>query len=868
MSFLFLSQQRIRSRFSCPRQQNRSDACLRALHAGMSSLALTILCVSALELKAQPPEQNEQQTQSQENTEQLPTLAEMNRPPSYDDLIKAEPFDWIVLKRDSLVINALPLQPRPDTLKRRQAERDELDNKRRRTRDENLRLKELRRLVVQISGDPTDYVLKPDDVREIISYEQLMLERADLLIEEGNTVDAYNLVDRVEQLVPDWEQTKLRLHSLLFRESEIRRSEGKPFAALALLRQLHQLEPNYPQVSKIVGEINREFIDQAIGRGDYAEARWHIQRLVDEFPDHPVALQGIKAIELVALEQLELATQLWEQQKPREATRTARAADRIWRMRGDRRVQLQRIIARHQTVRVAVESFDTQSVFPVPLSATRRHRELVELSLFEPEKFNEITYYRSAFIEDWEPRDLGRSVTFQLRSSKAYWQSQPLLTASQLADSLVPRLDPSSPEYDPRLDSFIAGYSVKSPSRIEIRFSRVPLNLAALFRIPVKEAVSDNDQQEGAGSGRFVLKDSSESERSYVRRLPEPDNLNSIQYHIAEIIERKYNSRHRIIQAFKRGEVDVIASVKPWEVADIEDSDIGFVKQLAAPVSHVIVFNPDSVVARSTQLRRALSFAIPRQYILSKVILGGSDAKLGRVSSSPWPSSSYASDPLIESPPFDLRLAFALKFAAEEQLRIPAKQQLVREAKQATLDAGERWEEPIWRKENAELLAAAGSDIKLPKLKILCESDEVMREAAEQMIRYWSRIGFEVDLLPRDVTAEELESWDFLYRRSHIEEPLLDLWPVLLTDETLDVRLLGSYPDWMRQDLTLLDYAGSFRIARDRLFRMQRNMAAQAFLIPLWEVNQYVARRKIVTGFPKEHMASVYHNATRWVVKP
>ncbi len=816
---------------------------------------------------AQPEEEN---APPDEETEQLPRLNEMSRPPSYKELMDAEPYDWIVLKEESYVIVCDALDPRPDTLTRRLEERKQLAGKRQRTREESARLEELRKLVIRLPGDPADYVLKPESVQEIIGYELLMLERADLLISEGDTTRAFDLVQRVEQLLPGWEQAVPRFRALLVKEAEARRSEGKPYAALALLNEIYDVAPEFPGVSDAIGAIYRQLIDPAIEQADFPRARWHIERMLERYRSHPVVAESRAKIRQIAERKLQDAVGLAEQGKLREATRLARLADRIWPLKGSLRTQLERIGTQYQTVRVAVESLDNSVPFPVLLSPMRRHRELVELPLFEPEKFNEITYYQSAFIEDWDPQDLGRAVTFKLRTSKPYWQPQPLLTASQVADSLAARLDPSSSDYDPRLDSFVAGYSVRSPARIEIRFSRVPLNLAALFRIPVTVQTSGDDPVADSNSqvGRFVFDNAEDNERRYVRRVPEPADLNLLQYHIAEIAEVKFDSRPEVVQAFNRGEVDVIASVRPWEVTPIRSSELGFVQKLAAPASHVIVFNPESSSVRNAQLRRALSLAVPREKILQEIILRDPTMQFGRVSGSSWPLSSYATNPLLELPATDLRLAFALRFAAEEKLRIPLRQQVISEARKSVLESGEEWDEPTWRRENAELLAETGSDTNLPKLRLLCEPDETMQKAAVQMVRFWDRIGIDVELLPPDATADEQESWDLMYRRSMMEEPLLDLWSVLLTDDTLDIGLLSNFPDWMRQDLTLLDYAGSFRTARDRLFRMQRNVAAQAFLIPLWEVDQFVAFRKNVSGYRDDRPVSVYDNASQWVVKP
>jgi len=821
-------------------------------------IALTLLSVA----NAQP--------EPEEETEQPPRLSELSRPPSYEELMAAEPFDWVVLKEESFVIVCDALEPRPDTLARRMEERKQLVGKRQRTRNDNARLEELRKLVVRLPDDPADYVLKPESVQEIIGYELLMLERADLLIDEGDTSRAFDLVQRVEQLLPGWDQTVPRFRTLLVKEAEARWNEGKPYAALALLNEVYDAEPDFPGISEKIGTVYRQLIDPAIEQSDFENARWHIERMTDRYGSHQVINESRAKIRQISESRLQEAVDLAEQGKLREATHLARRADRIWPLKGALRKQLDRIGTRYQTVRVAVESLENDAPFPVPLPAFQRHRELVELELFEPEKFNEITYYKSAFIEDWDPQDLGRAVTFKLRTSKPYWQSQPLLTASQIADSLAVRLDPSGPDYDPRLASFVAGYSVRSPSRIEIRFSRVPLNLAALFRIPITGQSSEDDPVTESNSriGRFLPKEADDRQRSYVRRVAEPNDLSLLQYHIAEIVEVRFDSRQEIVHAFNRGEVDVIASVRPWEVTPIRSSELGFVQKLAAPASHVIVFNPESSAIRNPQLRRALSLAVPREKILQDIILRDPAMQFGRISGSSWPLSSYATNPLLELPATDLRLAFALRFAAQEQLRIPARQKLVSEARKATLDAGEEWDEPSWRRDNAELLAETGADITLPKLRLLCEPDEGMQKAARQMIRFWDRVGIEVELIPSEQAADHLESWDLMYRRSMMEEPLLDLWSVLLTDETLDVGLLSSYPDWMRQDLTLLDYAGSFRIARDRLFRMQRNVAAQAFLIPLWEVDQFVAFRKNVSGYRADRPVSVYDSASQWVVKP
>ena len=280
----------------------------------------------------------------------------------------------------------------------------------------------------------------------------------------------------------------------------------------------------------------------------------------------------------------------------------------------------------------------------------------------------------------------------------------------------------------------------------------------------------------------------------------------------------------------------------------------------------MITFNPASEPVRNAQLRRAISLGIDRAGLLRRSILRDDNLKYGRLTAAPWRNGSYARNPLVAPPETNLRLAFALRFAAEEQLRIPEKRRMIDEARQAAIDSETEWDEMDWRIEHRDQLNEATAGIRLPVLRMICESDEQMQEVAQQMILLWKKLGINVEL----TTSESLDNpddWDMMYRRVSMEEPLFDLWPVLLTDHSLDVSLLQGFPDWMRQELTQLDYAGSARQAQNQLYRIQRNITAQAFLIPLWEVDQFTAFRNNVAGYP-EHPISTYDNVERWTVKP
>jgi ABC-type transport system substrate-binding protein len=431
------------------------------------------------------------------------------------------------------------------------------------------------------------------------------------------------------------------------------------------------------------------------------------------------------------------------------------------------------------------------------------------------------------------------------------------------------KLSPESPDFNPRLASFIKEFSVRSPSQLQISFHRVPLNLEALFTFPIHEPSADRTEEGELLSKRFELVDQSDDRRLYRRSVPEPNDLNERLYHVAEVEEIKFDDRDEVIRAFRREQVDVIPHLRPWEVdLFMKFPDQYAVQQYAIPQTHVIVFNPLSEKVTSPQLRRALSLGVDRESLLKIVLLRDPEMKYGRPVSAPWHTGSYANSPLVEPPRYDHYLSYLLRMTALEKLRIPFKQKFVADAKQRVLDAGEDWNEEVFRNENAEQIDAAGAHIELPPLKMLVDPDDVVMLAAEKIAERWRLLGFEIELVSAATEGEESDDWDMMYRTARMKEPLLELWSLLLTDDSFDVTRLVNYPDWMRQELINLDYATSFTDAQQKLYTIHRHMAAQAFLIPLWEIDDFmVFPRTRVKNFDGRPL-SVYHGLEQWTLVP
>lgn len=812
--------------------------------------------------------------------DELPTIEEMRQNiPSFEELMEAsssgDAVDWIVLKDDRVIVST-PVYPRPDTMKKIAAERARLESQKGGSRDERTarrnRLEQLRKLTVTLPENQAEDLLLPlSQVQEVISFERLMLWRVDELLDQGDIARAYQMMLVVDQRAPNWEESTPRFDNLLITEARLKLDDQEPYAALALMDELAQRNLANEDLPVLMGTTIDALVDAAISADNYSKGQYLLNRLSRYFPQHAVVDKWTTRLRGQSLEKLAEARQLSDSGDHRTAADRAREARRIWaNLSSNELAEVSRYLSRYQTLRVAVRSFSgEQNVSPVPRAADKRHESLTTVSLFEPSSADELTYYQSTFFDIWDPTDLGREVVFTMKETRPYFRSQPILTANQVAGSLNNLLNPDLPSYNPRLSSFVKSFSVRSPRELNISFHRVPMNLEALFRFPISTEVSLENANAELLSTRFQLEEESDDQRIYRRVVPEPDGLIPTQYHVAEIVEKKYVDRHDEIQAFRRREIDMLPELLPWEIDIFKGAGVAFVQQYAIPRTDVLVFNPYSETVRNAQLRRGLSFGVDRENLLKKVILRDPNMKYGRVATAPWRSTSYANSPLVERPTYDLYLSYLLRAAAREQLRVPVKQQFVADARAAALEAKEDWDEEAFRLDNADQIRAVAADIELPKLRMICPTDEVSMLAATQLIKRWRLLEYDIELIPSDSPGDKLgdDDWDLMYRTVRMQEPLLDLWGLMLTDDKFDVDRLSGYPDWMRQELINLDYATSFKDAESRLFRIHRQMSAQAFIIPLWELDSFIALQRNIAGFVGRPL-SVYHDIERWLVKP
>jgi hypothetical protein len=807
-------------------------------------LCLTVSSSQSVFAQQEAPRLSQKQSNSQpQSTEvsELPKLADMKFP-SAADLVKNPPVDWIVLhgKLEPVIVSK-PVFPRPNTLEKLEKKIAESKNWPRpineRQRDQQ---KERRarlnyfELVLPGEGETEapEYRLPTRHVKRIIYHEDLVLRRIALLRKQEKYRDAFELLFSLNRAHPQWPGIQDEQFHLILAEATTQSNNGRLPSALVFLEQLHELQSDYPGLKKKLGDVVDRLIFEAHEVKDYRKARHFLDRLAILEPKHEVSEKWTQSLLAESMTHLNEARGSSDDGLHELAVNSIEIAARIWSRTSGLQVAHTRFTNRFQKLKVGVLRLPgDKTAYPFPAEAENREKRLTQYNVFEYSHMDEIPHYRSRLFEQWEPLDLGRQTLFTLRQNRSYWESQPRVSALSIAETLSTRLDPDSLEYDERLAGFVESVTVESPFQLRVQFSRVPLRTETMFHYPVVERKFVLQEANGSTASNIseklsiVSRSFQQHERdnkhvSYRRLLAEPDSVS--QYHVAEVIETKYESHKKAIQGLLRSEVDMLPHVQPWDVNKLSDDDRFFVQQYALPDTHVLQFNPKNKTLRNRELRRALVFALDRPGILKRTVLRSPVMKYGRLTTAPFPRDSYAYNLLVTPRPFDLTQAFALTIAAKKQLNVK----------------------------------------KLSDLKLLCDPDPIAQAAADQLVNHWARIGVNVQRVTGNTPSND---WDILYRKVKLTEPYSELWPFLTLESRARVASLMHLPDWFNRKLIALDSAPDWNSATDILKRLHRMLIEEVLIIPLWEVDDFLVIRKNITGVPKRPMHT-YQSIELWKV--
>jgi hypothetical protein len=815
-------------------------------------LALVVLCaflsaapvLAAQPKEAAPADETEDPGTDEpvdEEDEKLPLINQMELP-SFQRLMQGPPLDWLVMHTGKVIV-VEPVAPRPGTIDdinqrisratRKAGDPAESEEAKRRRLD-------LYYLPVTLpEGEDREYRLHTRFLKEIIYYEDLMLRRIDQLLDDEKVRQAYELLLALEARQESWPGIVPRKERLLFTEAVVQTAEGHPQHALALLESLHERRASYMGLEAQFGVVGDKLMSQALENNDPRAARYFLRRIARKYANHRVIKDWTARLMQDAREQVDKAVASERAGRIDAALDLAERATRYWPDLPELLPVYNRLAQRRQRLRAGVVELPQAApqVAPVLLSnAELRRRQLMQTPLFEPSRLeNKIIRYESRFFSDWEPTELGHSVLFRLRPYRLPGESQPMLTAAGLVWSLGGRLNSQSAEYDARFGATIDSLEVRSPFDLAVRFQQAPLRPEALFAFPCPPSrqaeLPEAPAEPRAAAYPFQLQTAGDRQAVYRRSIPDAEN--SADHRISEVIEIKYDSYAKAIQGLLRGEVSMLPRIPAYTVRSLAARQEFFSQAYALPTTHVLQFNPHHKGLAARTLRRALVYSINRPQILEQVFLHEEPGPLGRVTSAPFATTSYAynndSTRKVEPHKFDPALAYSLAKTAEKEL---------------------------------------GS--KLPVLRLVCGPEPEVQAAAARIIEQWKVVGIEARLSVAPavgLTPDGQDDWDIVYRTDALAEPLVELWPYLALTTSTETAALGHLPTWLRKQLLDLDRVGDMNSATQLLHLLHEQFWAEVHLIPLWELDDTFVYRKHVRGVP-ERPVTPYQKIERWKVEP
>jgi len=774
---------------------------------------------------------------------QLLPVLEAKPIPTLERLLKGPPTDWIVIIRANKVLEVEPVKPRPDTVfKMSEAARkaketplpkadgtDESARNAERTRRQNLSRLEI--VLLKNGEDDGAYLINLDHIKQIIHHEDLMLKRVDLLLDAEQTFEAFELLSAVQQRDPSWPGLGDRRDRLRFVEANQKLKQKQYEQALALFETIHKRSPAYPELERQLGATIDALIQTAVNSGEYRRARHFLDRLKQCYSKHVVAERWTQNLISRAVQEVQKATTAEQQGDGSTAIELAELATRIWPDSQEVLDGFRRIATRYQRLKVGTLDL-AQGSGQTPV-AIERETPLFASKLFEPARVsNKLVRYHSRYIQDWEPTDLGRSILFRLRSQTPTWDGVDKVTSGPIVEEIAARLDPAHAEYDERFANYVAGVRSLSPFEFSVEFRQAPLRPEALFDFPVPllgTASSIAPNTLTTARQRFTRHVSDPDRTVYRRALAQPTS--GKEWYLSELIERRYESADRLLQGWNRGEISMIPQVPLWDLELVRTLPDLSIYEYALPLTHLIQFHPRHKALRNSALRRALVYGSNRQKVLDEIVLRGTSKEYGRLVSSPFATAQAAYNQLVPPHRFDARLAYSMMLAAKKEL-------------------------------NGEI----------PQLRLGVSSDALEQSAARELARQWDNLGIKVTVvivgpqIPFDSRAEPAP-WDLLYRSVRLVDPLTDLWPCLTLDHQARVESLAQLPDWLRHELIAADSAGDWPSAERQLKQLHRDLWSEVYLIPLWEVSEFMAVRKHIRGLSTRPMFP-YQDVERWQVQP
>lgn len=705
--------------------------------------------------------------------------------------------------------------------------------------------KRVGKLRVRLVEDSTDeYEVAWRNIEKVVFFEELVLREAAKIVAEAVALTAENKPAEAQQKYDEayeFYQFLLRrypataglaaaVQDYLYLNAGSLFRVGRIEEAFAILEELYNQNRDYryqggPQTGVAALErVGERLIGVYADAQNYRGARMMLERLQRAFGGNlkVVAEWRDKLIAIAAAKRGEAAAHL-AAKRFRAAHEAGQEMLRIWpSLPGGREVVLE-IAQQYPLVVVGVSqpalTFDPASLDNPP---ARRCGQLMYRTLVEfVERGPEGGAYASPWGTVQQSADRSQLI-FDLRP-----QTPATFTGYDLSRELLALADPASPAYRPSWASLVAAVQVDNVRRIRVQLRHPHVLPQALLQLRL-------NSQDPLGV-RYQVASQAEGETRF-----EPTAGRAAAEPIPVIVERYYAEPRRAIEDLRKGKLDAIDQLLPSDALRLRNEETFNVATYAFPSIHVLVPNHQSPFLANRVFRRALLYGINREVILQTGLLDKNKVEGTRVLSAPLPTgitsndpAAYAYDESIQPLPYDPIMSAVLLRLADQQLGAAADK----------------------RKEKAP---------ELQELVLAHPAGEMPRFIGKQIQTQLAVIGVKCVLreLPPGQNRPADGKFDLLYAQLMMREPLVDV-----------VSLFGAggiaetTDPYISLTLRRLNEAGNWRDARDLLHELHRLLYEDVTLLPLWQMIDYFAYQRGVTGI-QDRPISFYQNVEHWRVVP
>jgi ABC-type transport system substrate-binding protein len=293
------------------------------------------------------------------------------------------------------------------------------------------------------------------------------------------------------------------------------------------------------------------------------------------------------------------------------------------------------------------------------------------------------------------------------------------------------------------------------------------------------------------------------------------------------------------VQALRRGEIDLIDRVFPADVTNLSRDEQLQLRAYRLPSLHVLVPNPARPYPANRVFRRCVAYALDREHILRRELLGGRNLAGCRLISGPFPLGVTVDDPLgyaydsrVDPRAYDPRHARILLQLAHIEIKAEAEK-------------------------NKE------SPPEMKELVLAFPTSELARVACSAMVEDLKVLGLACNLrpLPPGTCRPDDDRWDLLYVDYVMQEPLVDAPRLLAAD-----GFAACPSPHLNLALRQLQRAISWNQAGERLRAVHQVCYDDTSVIPLWQLVDYAAYRQELAGLV-DSPVTTYQAIEGWSLK-